>query len=433
MRRVQTTPIAHLNILTGLLSVSSYVVVAKLFGAAKEVAVAARYGTNPAVDAYVYIFGLISWPLSVWTSALAVVLVPLLIRAAKQQPDELHIFQREFFGASLLAGAALAMISVIFFEVCLHFSLLGISPVVAVFVRQMVIPISCILPLGYASTLFATQLIASRRHTNSLFEGIPALFLLLVVVLIPANDGWSLSFGTLLGFLVQLIILVYLRPRGDHLGSISFRFTSPLWKELRRYSSLVIISQIMLGLTGVIDQIMIGHLGPTANATMGYASRLLALLTSLGAMAIGRAILPVLSDAASLGDRTDSSITRRWVGIFFAIGIILAGIGWVLADTVVNLIFERGAFTADDTARVADIFRFSLLQLPFYMPGIVIVQLIASRTDYRSFLYVNMIGLVVKVAGNLLLMPSMGINGALLATAGMYACTSCSLWIFARR
>ncbi len=297
----------------------------------------------------------------------------------------------------------------------------------------MAAPLALLLPLGFASTLFATQLMVSRRHTNSLFEGIPSLCLLIVVVVYRDNTGRSLVIGTLAGFACQLVALVLAQPNITKAISFLPRFSSSLWKEVWRYSLVVVLSIAILNVTGVIDQVMVAHLGANANATLGYATRLLALLTGLGATAIGRALLPVLSHVRASQTGREHDIARRWTWILFLVGTGAAGLGWAISGVGVHLAFERGAFSAQDTMRVAEALRFGFLQLPFYFAGIVVAQLVASHARYKIFLYSNCVGLAVKLVGNLLLIPGMGIKGAFLATAIMYAATTGVLVIFTRR
>src|SRR3546814_4343245 len=47
-------------------------------------------------------------------------------------------------------------------------------------------------------------------------------------------------------------------------------------------------------------------------------------------------------------------------------GAAAVAIAWALAPWGVALLFERGAFTADNTQAVAQVLRWGLLQLPFY-------------------------------------------------------------------
>src|SRR5665213_501296 len=244
VRRIDlSSSVQHRNIFSGLAFVSAFIVVAKIFGALKEVAVAARYGTNPAVDAYVYIFNLISWPLAVWTGTLGVVLIPLFVRANRERLAELVQFEREFFSFSVITGIGIGILGALSISILIFFSLSGLSAVTASYARWITAPLALIVPLGFASTLFATQLMVSRRHTNSLYEGIPALCLLLAVILFPDRTGKSLVFGTVAGFAVQLAVLILSEPRLAKTISFSLRFASPIWKDVRRYSLIVVLSQ----------------------------------------------------------------------------------------------------------------------------------------------------------------------------------------------
>ncbi|HWF65499.1 MAG TPA: lipid II flippase MurJ [Rhizomicrobium sp.] len=434
LRRIDILPGAHhRSIFSGLAFVSTFIVIAKLFGALKEVAVAARYGTGSAVDAYVYIFNLLSWPLSVWISTLGIVLIPLFVRANRDQPAQLAQFEREFFSLSLAAGAVLGIIGGLAITAILISSASGLSPGTMSYARWMAIPLAVIVPMGFASTLFATQLMVSRRHTNSLFEGIPALCILIAVLLSHDQTGRSLVIGTVAGYAVQLVTLILSESGFRKAISFSLEFRSPLWAEVRKYSLIVILSQLLITASGVLDQVMVAHLNGNANAVLGYAARLLALFTGLGATAIGRALLPVLSELRAGGEGQESAIAKHWASILFFIGAVVAGLGWITAQTFVHVAFERGAFSSQDTLHVAEVLRFGFLQLPFYFSGIVIVQLVASRAQYSAFLYANAIALAGKVAFNFTFIPMMGVKGAALATALMYAVSFAALWVLSAK
>jgi peptidoglycan biosynthesis protein MviN/MurJ (putative lipid II flippase) len=176
---------------------------------------------------------------------------------------------------------------------------------------------------------------------------------------------------------------------------------------------------------------MVAHLDPAAIATLGYATRILALIIGIGATAITRAILPILSDAETESGAHAWRVASKWSAAFMALGAIAAIVGWFLAPFVVQLMFERGAFTAADTAAVAEVLRYGLLQLPFCFSSVIIAQLWAARSRYGVFLTVNTVGLIVKLAANAVLIERFGINGAMIATALMYASCLFVLWAFA--
>jgi peptidoglycan biosynthesis protein MviN/MurJ (putative lipid II flippase) len=98
------------------------------------------------------------------------------------------------------------------------------------------------------------------------------------------------------------------------------------------------------------------------------------------------------------------------------------------------MLFERGAFTAQDTALVTDVFRWGVLQIPFYFTGLVLVQLLASQGRYTIIAVLAASNLAVKVLLNLSLSAWMGVAGIALATGVMYAWSAgCLGWAAMRQ
>ena len=91
--------------------VALFVFIGKLAGAAKEMAIAWRYGVSETVDAYVFVFNLINLPVSVWFSVLTVVLAPLAARIRHDNPAELPRFRDELLGLTMIVGLGLGCLA----------------------------------------------------------------------------------------------------------------------------------------------------------------------------------------------------------------------------------------------------------------------------------------------------------------------------------
>jgi len=155
---------------------------------------------------------------------------------------------------------------------------------------------------------------------------------------------------------------------------------------------------------------------------LSYGNRLIALLNGLGSLAVSRATLPVFSEIAALGEWARARrMALKWSGLMFAIGGGAAAVCWLTAPWIIKLLFERGAFTANDTVVVAAVFRWSLIQLPFYFSVLVLVQLMASCNRFGVMSIFAATNFLVKLGFNLLLTPWMGIEGIALATSLMYS------------
>ena len=109
-------------------------------------------------------------------------------------------------------------------------------------------------------------------------------------------------------------------------------------------------------------------------------------------------------------------------------------LGWVLAPWGVSVLFQRGAFTADNTEAVAHVLRWGLLQLPFYFGVLILVQLLASQNRYRIMAAIAVANFALKAVLNTVLAPRMGAAGIMLATSLMYVLSfACYLAVAMRK
>lgn len=423
----------HRRILRAMLSVSLFVTITKFIGAAKEMAIAAVYGTSVVVDAYGFLTTLLNWPGAVLSSVMFWVYVPYLVRLKPHTADEAAAFKREILGTTLLVGGVVALVAGCTMFSALSRGVTDLPPQTVSMAKVMLLPIVLAASFGFIEAFLAANVMAQHRQTNTLLEGVPALCILVLVLALPWRSPVQLAWATLAGVVVQLVLLMLVQPAGERLPRPVLSWRSPAWRGLMQGFGIVLLGQALDSATSVADQIMVAPLGPGAIATLGYASRVVSLLVGLGATAISRALLPTLSELGTLGHARARRVASRWMVALFLAGIAVGVAAWGVAPWGIRLLFQRGAFTAEDTAGVVQAFRCGVLQLPFYFAGIVVAQLIASANDYRKFLYIGAIKLVTKVAANFLLIPVFGIGGVLLATSVMYAVAFPTLWLFSRK
>ena len=256
------------------------------------------------------------------------------------------------------------------------------------------------------------------------------------VLAMPADpDGDPLIFGMLAGLALQSGLIVAMTHRSEGaIGGVGLGRRSPEWRTLYGALLLVAAGQVVMGVVVPIDQAFAAALGGGAIAAYGYANRIIALLLAFGPVVIGRAVLPVISElAADREFELGRKHSLKWAWLMFAVGIGALLIGWLLAPWVVRLLYERGAFGADESAVVAEIVRYGLLQVPPFLGGLVLVQWFAALRRYDVLLGAAILALAIKLVLNLLLVPGWGMAGLMLASAGMYLGTFLAQLYFARR
>ncbi|MVW70221.1 murein biosynthesis integral membrane protein MurJ [Bordetella sp. 15P40C-2] len=439
IRRVNAIHPDHQRIFKAAFRVAIFLILGKAAGAVKEMAVAYRYGVSDAVDAYQFTMTLASWLPSTIVGVLGVVLIPVLVRLKRTGGAERNQFVRELQGWVLLVGVVLAGLTVAAWPWVLRWGGSGLSAQVSSMSTELLLAFAPVAALLLVAGISGARLRSHERHVNTLLDSLPAIATLAWVMLAAqsVNDVGPLLWGTLVGYAIQTAWLAWLAARADggFWGSPRLSLQSPHWPELVSAAGIMLVGQVAMSFVGPLDQYTAAQLGDNANATLGYAARLLSLLIGIGAVSVGRAALPVLADVQSRGDAARArTMALKWSALMLGAGAVAVAIAWALAPWGVAVLFQRGEFTAQDTQMVAEVFRWGLLQLPFYFGVLILVQLLASQNRYRVMAFIAVANFLLKAALNGVLADHMGTAGIMLATALMYALSfACYLVVALKR
>ncbi len=423
----------HISIARGMAWVAMFIFLGKLAGAAKEMVVAYRYGVSNQVDAYLFVFNLINWPIGVWFGVLNYVLVPLAARMRHDSLSELPRFRAELLAFTLILGVDFAVIAWLGLPILLRASWMGLSDStlsIAISILPEMIPL---LPLGVLTSLFSAWMLSSERHANTLLESIPALVILLALLIFPNNGIEPLVLGTLVGLILQVFSLAIPLAWKGEIEKPIFSQRSPGWVVFWQGFGILLFGNFLMSFIGIIDQFFAAHLGSGVIATISYANRVLGLIIGLGASAVSRATLPVFSKIHPQESYKLQHVAMIWVRLMLVLGIIAMIISWWLAPWMIKVLFERGAFTSKDTAAVTEVFQYGLIQLPFYFSSLVMVTLLASRQQHKLIAINASIALFIKMGANYFLVPLMGINGIITATSVMYMVSFIALYWLATK
>jgi putative peptidoglycan lipid II flippase len=274
----------------------------------------------------------------------------------------------------------------------------------------------------------------------------PAMFnvatILSVIALVPVMTALGLpeitavALGTLLGGVGQVVLQwPVLRQQGFRYRPV-VDFRDP---ELRQVLRLMIpgtLGVAAVNINVLVNTILATSQGPGAVSFLGYAFRLMYLPIGLFGVSIATAALPDVSRHAA---SEDLASIRRTVSSALRMMLMLnvpAMIGLVaLAEPIVALLYQRGAFSAFDTEATA-------AALTFYAPGLLGYSAvkIASPTFYslgdsRTPVAVSMSSIAANLGLNLtFIWAGFGFRGLALGTAlAALFNASALLWLLRRR
>jgi putative peptidoglycan lipid II flippase len=399
-------------------------VVSRLLGLFRELVMAWLFGATGATDAFVAASAV---PMIVYDlligGAISAALVPVLV---DQTPDDERL--GEVVSSLLtLAGGML---------VCVTLALMVVAPWImevlgggfdplqreqsVAMVRIMLV---AVVFQGLAGVLMAT-LYAQRRFVSPSFA--PALYngaiILAALALHPLLGVGSLVAGVVIGAALQLALQVI------SLRRLRFRPTFGLNRPeirtaLRLYAPVA--AGMVVTIAGiVIDRYLASLLEDGSMTIMSYATRLIQFPLGLVGVAISSAILPTLSGFASaeldegeprLRDYRATLIAGIRLAFFLMVPALVAVM--VLREPLVQLVFQRGQFTAADTARTSLVLLAYAPQLPFTAMDQLLIVAFYSRKNTRTPVIVGMLTVVLYLITALVLLQPLGVVGLALANA----------------
>ncbi|QYO63572.1 murein biosynthesis integral membrane protein MurJ [Leptolyngbya sp. 7M] len=400
--------------------------IAKLAGLAKELAVAAEFGVGPRIDAYVFVFNLLSTPTSIWFGAIFATLTPLLIRLERTDPESALRLRSQFFTISLIAGlfVSLAWTCGVYAFVSEGWS--GLTDQTGRYALQILPLMAVMIPLLFVAHFGASCLMARNRHANSLYEGLPALVIVIAVLAYPPSI-MALAIATAVGFALQMAATLASTARAGSLHLPS-RPDFGAWRSFWPGFGVMLGVQALQSSSPMVDQLYAAQLAPGSLATFNYAFRIFAMFLTLAALALPRVLLPALATIAH-----DREATRRfmfrWGLLLGMAGVLVAVVTSTFSTTIVGSLFQRGAFTATDTIAVAQVLTILIWQLPFYLLSLLYSQQHYSNGKYGVVALISAGMLVIKLTIGLWLVWQFGLVGLAASGIAVFAFQALALYI----
>jgi putative peptidoglycan lipid II flippase len=194
-------------------------------------------------------------------------------------------------------------------------------------------------------------------------------------------------------------------------------------------SSAVLAASFLL-----VDQVMAGRFPQGGVAALTYGQKITSALVGVVSGLMGYLIFPELSLYVA---KQDWRLFRQRIKIYswsiFALsGVVTAALCFYSAP-IIHLLFERGAFSAEDTVLVSKINIFYLLQLPFYLAAQVAIKSLYSLGKGFYMTYIVIVTLFINIIGNYVFSLYFGLAGISLSTSVVYALSAAVVFLAVKR
>ena len=238
-------------------------------------------------------------------------------------------------------------------------------------------------------------------------------------------------FGGLLQFVVQLPMM----------KKIGFRFSPDVrrkWAAILEIGRLLLPALAAMAIVEInfmVDVFLASFLPQGSVAALTYANRLVYLPMGLASVAMAQATLPVLSDIHARGEaKKFSEMLSFSVRTIFGIMLPVSGYIIVMSTHIVQFLFERGSFSGTvSTPMTAFALYLYAVGLFAFGANKVLMQGFYALKDTRTPMMLSAVVVVINIIFNLLLIGPLKHGGLALGTSLASIVHLCLLAFFLRK
>ena len=413
-------------LLRSIATVGGYTLASRVLGFARDILIALILGAGWIADAFFVAFKLPNFFRRLFAEgAFNAAFVPLF---AGQIAEGNKAQARGFAEEVLSVLITVLVLFVALFEVLMPWAMLGFAPGFTAEPAKFDLAVQLTrITFPYLLFISLVSLLGGVLNALERFAAVAATPILLNLMLIGSllwlarhtdTPGHALAWGVTAAGIIQFLWLIAALSR----AGVTLRLSRPrLTPRLRRLLVLMVPGALGAGVVQVnlLIDIVIASLLPTGSVSyLYYADRVNQLPLGVVGVAVGAALLPLLARSLRAGDG-EAAMTNLNRALEFAAFLAIPGAAAliVIANPVIAVLFERGAFGPAETQATAAALAAYAAGLPAYVGIKVLGPAFFAREDTVTPVKVAAFCVALNLGLNLALMGPLAHVGIALATA----------------
>lgn len=412
------------SILNAFFTIGSLGLVVKLIYTGKDVLVANQFGTSPELDAYVLTFALLSFVINMFLGSFESAFIPTYIETRdKQGKEAAQELVAVLLGRTTLILGGLLVVLLAASPALLRLLGAGFDqPTISYANTLLLLMLPTLLLSGLI--IVANAALNAEQHFSPVALAPGAIPLATIVFIELTAKSWgvySLVAGLLMGTALQAGALILILKRYHFSVRFRWRGALPMADFIFKQVLLIMGGTFLMSASELIDKAMATPLGPGSVSALNYGYKVVALILNVSAVALGTAIFPHLARMVTAKNwHGIGRMLRNYGVLILAASIPLMLVLILFSEPLIRVLFQRGAFTAEDTQRVSQIQSMYLLLLPVYLISTLVVRLLSSLKANYVFVPGAVINVIVNVTLNYIFIQWFGVAGIALSTVGVY-------------
>ena len=233
-----------------------------------------------------------------------------------------------------------------------------------------------------------------------------------------STPAFALAWGVFIGGVVQLSFQLPFLYRAGVLVRPRWGWSGPNVKKVRTLMIPALFGVSVSQINLLFDTLIASFLMTGSVSWLYYSDRLLEFPLGLFGIAIATVILPALSRDHVAQDSTKFQQNMNWALTMVCVLGIPSCLGlMVLAEPILSVIFERGAFTSQDVSMAGA----SLLAYAAGLVSFMLIKIFApgyyARQDTKTPVKIGIIAMIANMGFNIIFAIPFGYVGLAIATS----------------
>jgi putative peptidoglycan lipid II flippase len=226
----------------------------------------------------------------------------------------------------------------------------------------------------------------------------------------------ALCAGVLIGGFLQMAVPGWALMREGWRPRFSLQMSEQVRAIIRLMGPTVLGSAVYL-INMTVSRLIGLSLNDSAVSVLNFAQRLMELPIGVFAIAVTTVVFPLISRYASQGDFAGmGGAYRKGMRLILAVNLPAAAGLAVLGEPVIRLLFQRGEFSAADTAAMVPVLAVSAAGLPFLAFVNLALRAFYAEKDTVTPMRAALLSFAVNVALSFALMGRYSTTGLALAS-----------------
>ncbi|WP_288905032.1 murein biosynthesis integral membrane protein MurJ [uncultured Sneathiella sp.] len=416
-----------MSLIKSVATVGGFTMISRVLGFLRDILMASVLGAGPVADAFFVAFRIPNmFRRLVAEGAFSAAFIPLFARKLEADGKEAAL---TFAGhaLSILVGFLLifSALFMIFMPVMMLLLAPGFTPEglrfdLAVEYTRITFP--------YLIAMAVVALLGGILNAFYKFAAMAAAPILLNIILIAclliginrseSHVGMLLAVGVAIAGLAQVVFLVIACQRAE----IGVKLRRPVFNaDIKRLFRLMVPGAIGAGVMQInilVGTIIASFLATGSISYLYYADRVYQLPLGVIGIAVGTALLPMLSRQLRKGEETAAmNSMNRAMELSLLLTLPAAAALMVIPEEITSVLFQHGEFTAVASQATAS----ALLAFATGLPAFVLVKILApgffAREDTTTPVIVGIFAMIMNVVLSLILIRYLDHVGIALATS----------------